>query len=70
MNGSSELALAAAEAIAARKGEEIVILDMSGISSYCDAFVLCHATNRRQVRAIDFRSADRWPTSGCFQRAN
>lgn len=52
MNGSSELALAAAEAIAARKGEEIVILDMSGISSYCDAFVLCHATNRRQVRAI------------------
>lgn len=52
MNGSTELAIAAAEAIAARKGEDIVILDMSGISSYCDAFVVCHATNRRQVRAI------------------
>ena len=52
MNRSTELAIAAAEAIAARKGEDIVILDMSGISSYCDAFVVCHATNRRQVRAI------------------
>lgn len=25
---------------------------MTGISSYCDAFVVCHANNRRQVRAI------------------
>lgn len=25
---------------------------MSAISSYCDAFVICHGTNRRQVRAI------------------
>ena len=25
---------------------------MKGISSYCDAFVICHGTNRRQVRAI------------------
>ena len=25
---------------------------MSAISTYCDAFVICHGTNRRQVRAI------------------
>lgn len=47
-----ELAKAAAEAAAARKAEDLVILDMRGISAYCDAFVICHATNRRQVRAI------------------
>lgn len=29
-----------------------MVLDMSRISSYCDAFVVCHASNRRQVRAI------------------
>jgi ribosome-associated protein len=29
-----------------------VVLDMSGVSSYCDAFVVCQASNRRQVRAI------------------
>jgi hypothetical protein len=31
---------------------------------------LTRAPRRRQVRAIDFRSADRWPTSGCFRRAS
>lgn len=25
---------------------------MAGICSYCDAFVVCHANNRRQVRGI------------------
>lgn len=47
-----ELAISAAKAAAARKAEGIVILDMRGVSSYCDAFVICHGTNRRQVRAI------------------
>ncbi len=47
-----ELAIAAARSAASRKAEDIVILEMRGISSYCDSFVLCHATNRRQVRAI------------------
>lgn len=47
-----ELAKAAAEAAAARKAEDIVILDMRGISAYCDTFVICHGSNRRQVRAI------------------
>ncbi len=25
---------------------------MRGISAYCDTFVICHGSNRRQVRAI------------------
>ncbi len=49
---STDLAKAAAEAAAARKAEDIVVLDMRGISSYCDAFVVCNGSNRRQVRAI------------------
>ncbi|MBM4389570.1 MAG: ribosome silencing factor [Deltaproteobacteria bacterium] len=48
----SELARAAAEAAAARKAEDIVILDLDGVSSYCDAFVICNGTSRRQVRAV------------------
>ena len=35
-----------------------MILDMRGVSSYCDAFVVCHASNRRQVRAIAEGVAD------------
>lgn len=29
-----------------------MILDLQGVSSYCDAFVICNGTSRRQVRAI------------------
>lgn len=41
-----------ARSIAARKGEDIVLLDLSKISSFCDVFAICHGTNRRQVGAI------------------
>jgi ribosome-associated protein len=30
----------------------VTILDLSGVSSYCDGFVICSANNRRQVRAV------------------
>jgi ribosome-associated protein len=29
-----------------------VLLDLSRNSTFCDVFMICHATNRRQVRAI------------------
>lgn len=41
-----------ARSVAARKGEDIVLLDISKISSFCDVFLICHGTNRRQVGAI------------------
>ncbi len=28
------------------------MLDLSKVSSFCDRFMICHGTNRRQVRAI------------------
>jgi ribosome-associated protein len=41
-----------AKAAAERKAEDIVLLNLSGVSSFCDGFVLCSGSNRRQVRAI------------------
>lgn len=29
-----------------------MILDLDGVASYCDGFVICTGTSRRQVRAI------------------
>jgi ribosome-associated protein len=30
----------------------VTLLDLTGVASYCDGFVICSGTNRRQVRAI------------------
>lgn len=43
---------AVVEAAAARKAEDIVVLNLEKKSSFCDAFVICSGSNRRQVRAI------------------
>ncbi len=47
-----ETAHAIARAADARKADNIVILDLAGRTSFCDAFVICSAGNRRQVAAI------------------
>lgn len=41
-----------AEAAADRKAEELVILDLRGLSDVTDFFVICHGTSDRQVAAI------------------
>ena len=46
------MAVAAAKAAAARKAEGVTFLDLRGVASYCDGFLICTGTNRRQVRAI------------------
>lgn len=35
-----------------KKAEEIVVLNMKGISLIADYFVICHANNPKQVQAI------------------
>ena len=40
------------EAIEDKKGENILVLDISTISSFTDFFVICHGFNARQNRAI------------------
>jgi len=40
------------DAIEGKKGEEILILDISQVSSFTDFFILCHGSNRKQIQAI------------------
>jgi len=47
-----ELARRIAEAIADKKGEDILILDIRDISILADYFVIGSTTNRRQTKAI------------------
>ncbi len=40
------------EAARDKKAEDIVVLDLRGLSDVTDYFVICHGTNERQVVAI------------------
>lgn len=40
------------QAIAEKKGEDVVVLDVRGISSFTDYFVICQGNNVRQNEAI------------------
>ncbi|MEW6170688.1 MAG: ribosome silencing factor [Candidatus Omnitrophota bacterium] len=35
-----------------KKAEDLVVLDMHKVSSFCDYFIICSASSTRQVRAI------------------
>jgi ribosome-associated protein len=47
-----ELATFLAAKVLEKKAQDVVILDMRGLASYTDTFVICSASNRRQVKAI------------------
>jgi ribosome-associated protein len=47
-----DTAQAIARAADSRKAENIILLDLRNRTSFCDAFVICSANNRRQVAAI------------------
>jgi ribosome-associated protein len=47
-----EIALAVAEYASDKKAEEIVQLDLRGLISYTDFFVICTGRSDRQVKAI------------------
>lgn len=49
---SEEFAQLLAKAALDKKALDLAILDMNSLVSYTDVFVLCTATNPRQVRAI------------------
>lgn len=40
------------EAIEEKKGDDILVLDLSGIASFTDFFILCQGYNQRQNQAI------------------
>lgn len=47
-----ELLLTAVEAADDKKAENIIVLNMKGISLIADYFVICHGNSDRQVQAI------------------
>ena len=49
---SLETAVAAAHAADHKKAEEIVVLDLRGISSFSDFFVICSGQSEPQIKAI------------------
>ena len=52
MTDSEALARACAAAAADKKAEDVVALDMQGISTFTDYFVICSASSEPQLKAI------------------
>lgn len=52
MTDAEVLARACAAAAADKKAEDIVVLDMQGISTFTDYFVICSGTSEPQLKAI------------------
>lgn len=48
----AQLAKFAVEAASDKKAADIVLLDLQGVSSIADYFVICTGANPRQIRAI------------------
>ena len=47
-----ELSLTAANAALDKKGEDVIILDLVGISTITDFFIIATANNARQIRTV------------------
>lgn len=52
------------KAVDDKRGEDIVVLNMEGISLIADQFVICHANSERQVQAIAREVADKAEEAG------
>ena len=52
MSNSKETLRLICKAIEDKKGEGLTVLDLRGISSFTDYFVICHGNNSRQNQAI------------------
>lgn len=52
MTDGETLARACAEAAADKKAEDIIVLNMQGISSFTDFFVICSGASEPQLKAI------------------
>ncbi|HUR22419.1 MAG TPA: ribosome silencing factor [Acidimicrobiales bacterium] len=59
-----ELVEVAATAAAAKKGEDVVVLEVGEILAITDAFVITHGANARQVRSIAEEVEERVSSAG------
>ena len=49
---TTTLLTTAYKAVDDKKGEDIVVLNMEGVSLIADQFIICHANSERQVQAL------------------
>lgn len=61
---TTTLLTTAYNAIDDKKGEDIVVLNMEGVSLIADQFIICHANSERQVQAIAKEVADKAAENG------
>jgi ribosome-associated protein len=59
MSDPEQIARACAAAAADKKGEDIVVLDMRGVSDFTDFFMICLASSEPQLKAIASSIRDR-----------
>lgn len=69
LEGNSEIMTStlleiAYKAIEDKKAEDIVVLNMEGVSLIADQFIICHANSERQVQAIAREAADKASEAG------
>ncbi len=56
---TTTLLATAYKAVDDKKAEDIVVLNMEGVSLIADQFIICHANSERQVQAIAREVADK-----------
>ena len=61
---TTTLLTTAYKAVDDKKGEDIVVLNMEGVSLIADQFIICHANSERQVQAIAKEVADKAAEAG------
>ena len=61
---TTTLLTTAYNAVDDKKGEDIVVLNMEGVSLIADQFIICHANSERQVQAIAKEVADKAAEAG------
>ncbi|MEK5039030.1 ribosome silencing factor [Sporosarcina sp. FSL K6-3457] len=61
---TTTLLATAYKAVDDKKGEDIVVLNMEGVSLIADQFIICHANSERQVQAIAKEVADKASENG------
>ena len=65
---SKELVKAAVAAIEEKKGEDIKVIDISGVSVIADYFILASGNNQRQTQAIADELEERLGRQGIFMK--
>jgi len=68
MDESKTLAQKIAEALSAKKGDEVIMIDIAEKSSFADYFVMASAGSERQLEALKDAVEDELEPSGIFPK--